>query len=93
MDKQMTIELEGLEEGPKAEIHIELLKTTLKNIKLENTWPWWNACFLVREIHLHSRQASTRKEQMPTKSTRTRMDDHRKDHIDPKEPKLRNHIK
>ena len=26
----MTKELEGLEEGPKAEIHIDLLKTTLK---------------------------------------------------------------
>ena len=26
----MTRELEGLEEGPKAEIHIDLLKTTLK---------------------------------------------------------------
>ena len=26
----MTKELEGLEEGPKAEIHIYLLKTTLK---------------------------------------------------------------
>ena len=32
----MTRELEGLEEGPKAEIHIELLKKTLKkDIKLE----------------------------------------------------------
>ena len=28
----MTKELEGLEEGPKAEIHINLLKTTLKNL-------------------------------------------------------------
>ena len=35
-------ELEGLEEDPKAEIHIDLLKTRLKNIKLENTWLWWN---------------------------------------------------
>ena len=26
----MTRELKGLEEGPKAEIHIDLLKTTLK---------------------------------------------------------------
>ena len=32
----MTRELEELEEGLKAEIHIDLLKTTLKNIKLEN---------------------------------------------------------
>ena len=28
----MTRELEGLEEGPKAEIHIELLKKTIKKI-------------------------------------------------------------
>ena len=33
-------ELEGLEEGPKAEIHLDLLKTTLKNIKLEIASPW-----------------------------------------------------
>ena len=29
----------GLEEGPKAEIHTDLLKTTLKDIKLENARP------------------------------------------------------
>ena len=29
----MTKELEGFEEGPKAKIHIDLFKTTLKNIK------------------------------------------------------------
>ena len=29
----MTKELEGLEEGPKEEIHIDLLKTTLKKYK------------------------------------------------------------
>ena len=29
----MTKELEGLEEGLKAELHIDSLKTTLKNIK------------------------------------------------------------
>ena len=35
----MTRELEGLEEGPKAKIHIDLLKTTLKKIiKLENAY-------------------------------------------------------
>ena len=33
----MTRELEGLKEGPKAEMHIDLLKKELKNIKLENT--------------------------------------------------------
>ena len=35
----MTRELEGLKKGRKAEIHINLLKTTLKNIKLENARP------------------------------------------------------
>ena len=36
----MTRELEGREGGPTAEIHTDLLKTTLKkNIKLESTWP------------------------------------------------------
>ena len=35
----MTRELEGLEEGLKVEIHIDLLKKTLKNIKLENARP------------------------------------------------------
>ena len=35
----MTRELEGLEEGPKPEMHIDLLKTTLKNIQLENARP------------------------------------------------------
>ena len=48
---------------------------------------------LVQEIHFHSRQTSTRNEQMPTKSTRTQMDDQRKDHIDPKGPKQRNRPK
>ena len=34
--------LEGIEEGPKAEIHIDLLRTTLKHIKLESARPWLN---------------------------------------------------
>ena len=38
----------------------------------------------VQEIHLHTRQTSTRNGQMPTRRARTRMDDQRKDHIDPK---------
>ena len=65
------------------EIHIDLLKTTLKNIKLENARPWWNTWILVQEIHLHSRQTSTRNEQMPIRSIYTQMDDQRKDHIYP----------
>ena len=35
----ITRELEGLEESPKTVIHIDLLKTTRKNIELENDWP------------------------------------------------------
>ena len=38
----MKKELVKLEEDPKAEIHIDLLKTTLKSIKLENAKSWWN---------------------------------------------------
>ena len=67
----MTRELEGLEEGSKVEIHIDLLKKTLKNIKLENPWSWLNIWLLVQEIHLHSQQTSTRNEQMLTRITST----------------------
>ena len=54
----MTRELEGLEEGPKAEIHIDLLKTTLK------IWNW--KTLVNKSIHdfcfkkftsIHDRQA------------------------------------
>ena len=38
-NNNMTKELERLEGGPKAKIHIDLLKTKLKNIKLENVRP------------------------------------------------------
>ena len=85
--------LEGLKEGPKAEIHIDLLKTTLKYIKRENAWLWWNTWFLIQEIHHHSGQTTIRNEQIPSKSIRTRIDDQRKDHIDPKGPKQKNHPK
>ena len=89
----MTKDLERLEEGSKAEIHIDLLKSTRKNIKLENASPWWNTWILVQEIHLHSWQTSTQNEQMPTRSTRTRMDEQRKDYIDPERPPQRNRPK
>ena len=36
----MTTELERLEESPKAEIYLDLLKTTQKSIKLENARPY-----------------------------------------------------
>ena len=42
----MTREWEGLEEGPKVEVHKKI-------IKLENARPWWNTWFLIQEIHLH----------------------------------------
>ena len=34
----MAKELEGVEERSKAEIHIDLQRKTLKNVKLENAW-------------------------------------------------------
>ena len=42
---------------------------------------------------LYSRQSSTRNEQMPTMSARTRMEDQRKYLSDPKRPKRRNRTK
>ena len=61
-------------------------KKKKEDIKLENARPWWNIWILVQEIRLHSRQTSTRNEHMPTRSTCTRTDDSRKDHIDPEGP-------
>ena len=49
-----------------------------------------HAWFLVQEIHLHSRQTSTRNEQIPTKRKRTRMEDQREDNIDPEVSNQRN---
>ena len=62
---------------------------TKKNIKLESARPWWNTWLLVQEIHLHSRQTSTRNKQMPTRCASTWMDDQKKDYINPKGPKQR----
>ena len=42
------------------------------------------------QIHPHSRQTSTRNEQMPSRHTSTWMDDQRKDYMNPKGPKQRN---
>ena len=79
----MTKELEGLKEGSKSKIHINLLKTTLKNQigKRQTMMEHMDS-----GIHLHSRQTSTKNEKMPARSTCTRMDDQRKDHIDPEGP-------
>ena len=57
-----------------------------KNIKSENTRPWWNTWILVQEIHLYSRQTSSQNEQMPTRNTCTWMDDQRKYHFFQKDP-------
>ena len=91
--KNMTRELEVIDVGLKAETHTDLLKTTLKDVKLENARTWWNTWILVQEIHFHSRQTSTRNEQIPRRSTRTGMVKQRKDHVDPKGPKQKNHPK
>ena len=69
------------------------IQNDTKNIKLENARPWWNTCFLVGEIHLRSQQTSTINEQMLARSTSTRLDDQRKDHIDPIGLKQRNRSK
>ena len=72
------------------ELEVLTQNNTKKNIKLENARLWWNTWLLVQEIHLHSRQTSSRNEQMPTRRTRTWLDDQRKDYIDPKGPEQRN---
>ena len=63
---------------------------TKKNIKLENARPWWNTWLLVQDIHLHSRQTTTRNEEIPIRRVSTWMEDQRKDYINPKGPKQRN---
>ena len=93
MDKQYDKRIRRTWRRPKAKIHIDLLKMILKNIKLENTSPWRNTWFLVQKIHLHSLPTNTRNEKMLSRSTRTRMDDQRKDHINPKGSKQRNPTK
>ena len=82
----MVKEIEGLKEWPKTEIHIDLLRMTLKNVELENDRPWWNTWILVQEIHHHSRQTSIQNEQISKRSSRIRMDDQRKNQTYPKRP-------
>ena len=82
MENNMTKELEELEEGSKAEIYLYLVKTTLKNI---SNWKTpvpdgIHVFWLKKFTSFHDRVALRR-------STRTRMDDQRTDHIDPKGPK------
>ena len=83
----MTKELEGLKEGPKAEIHIELLKTTQQKVSNWKTpdhdgiHGFWFKKFTCIHDRLGLEMNNS------TRSTRTRMDDQRKDHLDPKETK------
>ena len=44
----------GLEEGLEVKINGDLLRMTLKNIKLKSTRPRWNIWILVEKIHPHS---------------------------------------
>ena len=64
----------------------DFLRMILKNIKLEHAIPWWNTRILVQENHNHSWQTSTRNEQLSVRSSGTRMDNQRKNLIDPKIP-------
>ena len=92
--KNMTKELEGLEEDPKAEIHIDLLNATLRKISNWKT-PGYDGihgfCFK-KFISIHDIK-KTRHEQMITRSVCTRMDGQRKNHMDPKRIKQRNRSK
>ena len=83
----MTREQEGLREGSKTDIHIDLLKTTLKYMQLENTLPWWDTWFLVQKIHVHFQQ--TRNEQTFPWRTSTWLDNQKKEHIYPKRTQQR----
>ena len=55
---KMAKELEGFEEGPKVEIHIDLLKTALKKYQIGKRQPWWNTWILVQENQHHSWQTA-----------------------------------
>ena len=90
MDKQHDKRIKRTRRRPESRNTHRFTQNDTKKIKLENAWPWWNISVLVQEIHLHSWQTSTRNEQMPIRSTRTRMDDQKRDHLDPKGPKQRN---
>ena len=89
----MTKELECVEESPRAEMHIDLLKTTLEKYQIGKHLAMVEYMDSVQEIHHHSRQTNSRNEQMPTRSTHTQMDDQRKDHIDQEGTPQRNRPK
>ena len=64
----MTKELERLEEGPKAEIYIDLLKATLKKYKIGKRQAMMEYMDSGSRNSLHSRQTSTRNERMLTRN-------------------------
>ena len=75
MDEQYDKRIRRAQRRPESENTHRFTQKDTKNIKLENARPWWNTWFLVQEIHFHLRQTSTRNEPLPTRSTRTRMND------------------
>ena len=86
----MKKELEGPEDCPKAEIHIDLQKKK-KHKKKRNNIKFRKRQAMMEYIDSGSRnwpplKTNTRNEQMPTRSTLTRMDNQRKNHIDTEGP-------
>ena len=82
----MTKELEILE-GPKVEIHIDLLRIALKTYQIGKRQVMME---YMNSGSRNSRQTCTRNEQIPTRSIRTRIGDQKKDHIDLEEHLQRN---
>ena len=89
----MAKDLETRRRSERGNTHRFPQNITKRNIKLENARPWWNTWILVQELNFHLRHTSTWNVQMLKRSTHTRMDDQRKDHIDPRNPTQRNRPK
>ena len=87
------MEIRRIQKRPQSRNTHQFTENDAKDIKQENAGPRLNAWFLLQESRVHTRQTSTRNEQMPTRSTRTRMDDERKNPIDSKGPEQRNNYK
>ena len=62
MYNYLKTELRILEEGPMMEIHIDALKATHKNTKMENSWPRWHTQIVTLKIHLYPRTTGYRNE-------------------------------
>ena len=55
---KMKKELKGRGESSEADLHLKLLRTILKCIKLENSGPWWHTPILVQKfMSVHDRLA------------------------------------